>query len=187
MRHKNVADAFDLLLSEVTAALAAIREEGAQAFRRGDSATVRALTARAEEVKGFLVDLRAKQKEWRRLISGPARPPKTGRQSKRVAKGTRTPQGAYRVPILRALVALGGEGRTRDVLARVYADMKHQLKSVDLQRLPSASGMPRWRNAAMFERNSMKDDGLLRADSPRGIWAISDRGTAYLSEQGGQG
>lgn len=93
MRHKDVADAFELLLSEVTKALAAIREAGAQAFRRGDSATVRALTARAEAVKGFLADLRAKQKEWKRLISGSARPKKTQRQSNQVAKGARTPRG----------------------------------------------------------------------------------------------
>jgi len=69
MQHKNVADAFDLLLGEVAAALEAIREEGAQAFRRGDSRMVRTLTARAEAVGGFLADLRARQKEWKRLIS----------------------------------------------------------------------------------------------------------------------
>lgn len=182
MRHKDVADAFELLLGEVASALAAIREDGAQAFRQGDSAGVRALDARAEAVKGFLADLRAKQKEWKRLISGPARPQKPGRKTKRVAKGTRTPQEAYRVPILRALVAMGGEGSTRDVLARVYADMKPHLKPVDLRRLSSDNRMPRWRNAAMWERNGMKEDGLLRADSPRGTWAITEQGRMYLRQ-----
>ena len=184
MQHKNVADAFDLLLGEVAAALEAIREEGAQAFRRGDSRMVRTLTARAEAVGGFLADLRARQKEWKRLISGPGRPPKTGPKTKRVARGTRTPQWAYRVPILRALVAMGGEGRTRDALARVYSEMKAHLKPVDLQRLSSPGRMPRWRNAAMFERSEMKEDRLLRVDSPRGIWAITEKGRAYLRQHG---
>jgi hypothetical protein len=53
--------------------------------------------------------------------------------------------------------------------------------------LPLVCRMPRWRNAAMCERNGMKDAGLLRADSPRGTWAIAENDRAYLAEHGDPG
>ncbi len=54
--------------------------------------------------------------------------------------------------------------------------MKDQLKSVDYEALPSNPNVPRWCNLVMWERQNMKAEGLLRDDSPRGIWAISETG-----------
>jgi restriction system protein len=41
---------------------------------------------------------------------------------------------------------------------------------------------PRWRNAAQWARNSMVNEGLLKKDSPRGVWEISDKGKQYLTQ-----
>ena len=37
-----------------------------------------------------------------------------------------------------------------------------------------------WRDAAQWARNSMVAEGLLKADSPRGVWEISDKGRDVL-------
>ena len=39
----------------------------------------------------------------------------------------------------------------------------------------------RWRNAAQWARNSMVNDGLMKNDSPRGVWEISDKGRNFLA------
>ena len=58
--------------------------------------------------------------------------------------------------------------------------MKPILKDVDYDPLASSPDNLRWRNAAQWARNSMVREGLLKADSPRGVWEISDKGQAVL-------
>lgn len=184
MRHKNVADAFELLLGEVAAALAAIREEGAQAFRRGDNRTVRALALQADAVQEFLDDLRAKHREWKRLVSGSARPGKARQERKRVPQGPRTPPGlltphaAFCRPILEALVQLSGSADTPAVLEKVGEIMVSVLTSAD--REPVKSGEPRWRNRAAWVRLYLVREGLLSASSKRGVWEITTAGRRWL-------
>ncbi|MGQ9631031.1 MAG: winged helix-turn-helix domain-containing protein [bacterium] len=80
----------------------------------------------------------------------------------------KTPEAAYRMPILEALEKLGGNGRVREVLNIVYERMKDRLTEDDLKPLPSGSDI-RWTNTAKWERQSMVHDGLLRDDSPVGM------------------
>ena len=103
----------------------------------------------------------------------------------RLPRGERTPDKAYRLPILQALIALGGEAKMSQVLDRVYAEMKPHLKPADLEPLPSDAHTPRWRNAAQSARQAMVDEGLLRKDSPRGVWAITEVGRKFLAQHSG--
>lgn len=117
--------------------------------------------------------------------SHPSKRVHRGKSGDRLPTGLRTPESAYRVPILRALVELGGRGAVADVLNRVYEQMKEQLNEHDLSLLNR--GGVRWRNVAMFARNDLKDEGYLRKDSPKGIWEITDQGREYLKGlEGGQ-
>ncbi len=94
----------------------------------------------------------------------------------RLRRGLRTPEAAYREPILRVLIEMGGAGRIGDVLDRVGQAMKPVLKEVDFDPLASDPDLPRWRNAAQWARSMMVKEGLLKADSLRGVWEISDKG-----------
>jgi len=58
--------------------------------------------------------------------------------------------------------------------------MKPVFKKVDYDPLASGPDNPRWRNAAQWARNSMIRDGLLKGDSPRGVWEISNKGRDLL-------
>jgi len=100
----------------------------------------------------------------------------------RINYGQRTQQVKYRTPILQALEDLGGSGYVNEVLDFVYKKMKNFLVPVDLEEIPSVR-QKRWRNTAMWERSHMVKDGLLKSDSPRGIWEISEKGKKYLKEQ----
>ncbi|MCX7905990.1 MAG: winged helix-turn-helix domain-containing protein [Bacteroidetes bacterium] len=134
----------------------------------------------ARKIEKFIAEIRIKQREWTDLGSKS--------RSKRVAvgprlpRGQRTPEAAFWLPILRALVALGGQAPMSKVLEHVYNQMKPHLKQVDLQGLPLHPKTPRWRNTAQWARLTLVKKGLLRSDSPRGIWAISEQGRKYLDE-----
>ena len=111
------------------------------------------------------VDARIKNAFLFKPISGKSPPPPN--------RGI-TPQFEYVKPLLESLVELGGRGRTRDVLSKVYEKMKDRLTPADLERLPSGNAI-RWRNYAMWTRQKLKEDGYLKSDSPKGIWEISLR------------
>ena len=151
----------------------------------GSYETAQTRLTQAQQMEKLITDMRDKQQEWHRLMGKPRRSRKSKQPIKRLPRGECTPREGYRLPILRALVALSGKGRVRDVLARIYDEMKSQLKPVDLQSLPSDTKIPRWRNSAMWERQRMVDAGLLASDSPRGVWTITESGRVYLRQHQG--
>jgi len=93
----------------------------------------------------------------------------------KLTKGLKTPPQAYRRPILEALYELGGRASVQDVLKTVEQKVKSLLTEFDYQRLPSGIDT-RWRNTAQWERLALVKDGLLKADSPSGIWELSNKG-----------
>ncbi|MFN3420239.1 MAG: winged helix-turn-helix domain-containing protein [Armatimonadota bacterium] len=85
------------------------------------------------------------------------------------------PDSAFRPYILKALAELGGSARGVDVLERVWEMVRPHLSPIDLEWMPTGNDY-RWRKKARWERFRMKQDGLLRADSPKGIWELSELG-----------
>jgi hypothetical protein len=97
----------------------------------------------------------------------------------KLARSLRTPETAFYMSILRALEELGGSGQTADVVKRVGKIMGAALSPDDRKPLQS-NGMPRWENTTRFARHFMVRAGLLKSDSPRGVWAISIKGLEHL-------
>ncbi len=102
----------------------------------------------------------------------------------RLAKGLRTPESAFVIPILKALDILGGRGQLQQVLEQVGETMKAQFRDVDHQALKSDPSRPRWNNTAQWARNSMVDEGFLRRNSPRGVWELTENGRKHLRANG---
>ena len=58
--------------------------------------------------------------------------------------------------------------------------MKRQLSEFDHSEI--STGEQRWRVYARWERKNMELEGLLKG--PRGIWEITEKGRAMLSQAG---
>lgn len=91
----------------------------------------------------------------------------------------RTGEAAFRLPILQALVELGGQGSVGEVLEHARKHLKSELKPDDIKTLKS-NGEVRWENTAKWERKHLLDDGLLDSSAPHGIWRITPLGRDYL-------
>ncbi len=98
----------------------------------------------------------------------------------RIRKGLRTPEPAFIRPILQALSDLGGAAKRSDVFTVLEQSMSDMLKPIDYQALSSEGGHLRWQNTAQWSRNLMVKEGLLKPDSPVGIWEITEKGRAFL-------
>ena len=105
-----------------------------------------------------------------------------GAQKNRLPRGLQVPDRAYERPIVEAVYELGGSGPVADVLAIVEQKMKHLLTDVDYEVLSSGREV-RWRSSAKWARNSLvHKQGLLRKDSPRGVWELTDKGVAMVED-----
>ena len=98
----------------------------------------------------------------------------------RIRKGLRTPESAFFCPILQALSDLGGSAKRSEVFLILEQSMRGVLKPIDYHILSSEAEQMRWQNSAQWARNLMVKEGLLQADSPVGLWEISEKGREFL-------
>ena len=106
-----------------------------------------------------------------------------GRESLRSQMSdTPLPQSRYMLPILRALDQFGGSARTNEVLRRVRQLMVDELRPIDISRRSDGQVYSENRTHAM--RSMLVRMELVKNNSPRGIWEISDAGWEYLHNNG---
>jgi hypothetical protein len=96
--------------------------------------------------------------------------PKTKRRTSRRGFG-KLSSIYYREPIIEALKELGGSGNTYDVLHLVYKKVEKRLTDIDMSRTLNRN--IRWQSTAHWERHLMVKDGIIKSDSPRGIWELN--------------
>jgi restriction system protein len=182
MDRNEVYTAFELLLEEIEYVANQLNEAGASAFRSGDYHKARTAIEEATRLADFRDRVKSLQKEWASLSSSHRthRPRRPITASARLGRGLRTPEDFYRRPILEALVELGGSATVSEVLAKVEQKVRNILNEYDLQPLPSNRRSIRWKNAARWCRNTLVQEGLIKRDSPHGMWEISDAGRQWL-------
>ena len=181
----NVVVALDMLLEEVEAEIEFVNRIGARTFEDRDYEKAKDALERVEQIISFRNKADALRREWQTLSVQETDEEGTEahtdrRNLGRLRRGLRTREEAYYRPILEALQASGGSARMSEVLDHVLQHMKDILRDVDYEPLASDPEMPRWRNTAQWARNSMVKEGLLRSNSPRGVWEISNSGSQYL-------
>jgi len=100
------------------------------------------------------------------------------RRKRRARRGELLDRREYDIPILKALDEMGGSGHASDVVDQVGTWMVSELTDLDMTE--NDSGVVRWRNRVMWRRLALVRLGLLKDDSPRGVWEISDEGRQAL-------
>lgn len=185
MNPSNILAAFEILVEEIEEEIRFVNHIGARAFSSQDYEQAREALAQSEEVSAFRDRVVALRREWERLSERDSEESEMETHPERqnlgrLRRGLRTPEKAYFQPILESLRELGGSAQMNRVLELVFERMRTRLRDVDHEPLASDPETPRWRNAAQWARNTMVQEGLLRDDSPRGTWEISDAGVRYL-------
>lgn len=184
MREDEVDSAFALLTEAFDAVIRTLNEDVAGAVRGSDHERAVRQLDRAIRVKELQSKVRHLSDEWRALARGTGTTAATpssrwssaGKRRRRLEPGLRTPRTEYREPILAVLAKMGGSGRVGDVLAEVHEIMKPRLTKHDHKPLPSNPKTPRWYNTAQWCRNDLANEGLIRRDTSRGVWQLTEEG-----------
>ena len=189
-QRNEVNTAFDIVLEEIENAIEGLNQEGGAVLRKGDYEQARELIEKGSQMTALRGRVDELRKEWGRIIGTAAvRAPRRKRSrkiTKRLERGLRTQTDAFRVPVLQALVQLGGSASVTDTVDIVGELMKDELNDYDRSPLPSMPSSTRWRNTAQWARLGLVQEGLMASDSPRGTWEITERGRRWLSQQAGQ-
>lgn len=186
----DVEAAFDILLEIIEDTVVAVNQEGAAALESGEYDLTLEHVDRGKAIMEFHGKVTALRDEWvsnmnsvEMLVGNPGETNRLGRKDfGRLPRGMRNPEPSFRQPILEAIMELGGSAPIDDVLGLVEQNMSKELNDVDYQPLPSDPNCLRWRNTAQWARYNMVQEGLLKSDSPRGIWEITEEGRRWLSE-----
>jgi hypothetical protein len=83
-----------------------------------------------------------------------------------------------RQPLLESIYEMGGSVRAAVLRPVLRERLSSRLTADDLE--PLASGEERWWNATRWERHKLVEEGLLRGDSERGMWELSDKGVSVV-------
>jgi Mrr N-terminal domain len=102
-------------------------------------------------------------------------------QPKRQPRGQKLRREQFRWPLIETLYELGGRASSGKVRPKMERKMASRLREPDHAAVGSG-GEPRWWNDVCWMRNDLREEGLLRGDSPRGIWELSERGLAEVKK-----
>ena len=178
--------AFEILLEEIESVIEEVNQSGGRAFSDGKLDIAQQILTQAQALTDYRSSVASLRENWGALYAvqdEEVREIISKRDLGRLKKGLRTKEAFYYTPILQVLSNMGGRGEIGEVLDQVHTIVKDSLKPVDKEPLASDPKVPRWRNAACWARCSMVREGLLKADSPRGVWEIAKAGSAHLKEQ----
>lgn len=191
--------AFTILLSELDLVIRENEQRYDQAMQVNRAEIAELAAGQRENLDSMRQQLEILQDLWPKLVGRPVplalpvseegppiQPIEVARSclspAKTLPRGYQTPEREFWLPILTALEEMGGHGPAAQVLHRVEQLMSGRLNELDHSLLDS--GEPRWRTAAHWARLSMKKQGFIARNSPRGCWEITDQGRAFLhSEQ----
>jgi len=188
MEKYEVIPAFDMLLEELDAIIPELNQQSAQLMEEKKYPEARKIISKAESVIAFQSKVKALREEWLSMAVPPTqkspekKKPVKRKMTKMLKQGLRTPNEAFHLPILQALIQLGGSGRVQEVLDIVEDMLGDRYTKYDYQAIPSNPKSIRWRNNAQWARLKLVQDGYLANDSPRGVWEITEAGRKLLGD-----
>jgi hypothetical protein len=183
MAKDEVKTAIELLLEEVGRTYDVLYQEAQKSVAIHDIDRSQHILEICKKVKAFKEKVENLKSEWDAIFSGVSYMPTkngSGRKKKRsrLKRGLRTPEEKFILPILEALVELGGEAHASDVLKLVHAKMKNILNTYDYEDL-SSNNQKRWENTTQWVKYKMVEEGLLDRNVPRGVWRITEKGRKF--------
>lgn len=181
-QHEKVKYYFHKTLLEVESLIELIERESDQAFQFKDYEKASKLVEKTRKVQMFKIKLAQLESDLNSTLASPkpVRPKISAIKLRK--KGRGTPSEEFYLPLLQALVDLGGSAPANIVVERVGEIMKNVLNDYDRMPLDSNPNELRWEKKTHWARFHLVQRGLLSNQSEKGIWEITESGRDWLEE-----
>lgn len=165
---REIARAIDKLDKQGVPVPDALRAEKTRlaAALGGSAEATQTLNHLADELEELL-------KELKDRIGRTPKAPHTKGPRPREAKSPKTDRSILRRLIIEALDELGGSAHKNDLYKLIEKKYEGRFLPGDFDYLPDGKRIA-WKNYSDWEGTAMRQEGLLKSDSPRGIWELSE-------------
>lgn len=152
---------------QVQAVQKGVNQQAARALRRGRYGEAESLVGTGRSVAEFMTQIEELRLRWKALAAGRI----AGNQG--AVRPEALPLWQYYQPILRALVALGGEASRREIEIKLPALIQDLAKPADLAE--GSNGLPHWKAMLRKARRAMVQEGFLEARAGT-RWRLTAKG-----------
>jgi len=180
-----INNAFDTLISVIESAIKALNEKSAGLITNNQYQAARDYLAKAEEVTKLHLQVRALLDQWKKLDIALELAPEPVDEafmtsSSRIKSGVAHGLSFYKMPILKALVKLGGSSKRKFIFDEVKANLAGQMNEYDLQNTAHSSRSIRWIHATAKAGDALEKEGCITRDRSKGEWTITEVGLKQL-------
>jgi hypothetical protein len=168
---RKVENALKSAQKQVRVALKDVNTQAGKTVAKGDYTGAEVLVDVGKKIQGFQVEMDALLGRWRTIT--------TGNQAERNEESDTTPLWKFYHPILKALVALGGEARRDGIENYFESTFADKLLPGDLK--PMVGGIPRWKVMVKRARKPMMKECFLEDGNVK-LWRISREGRRVAQE-----
>ncbi len=184
MSREQIKRAFEQLLEHVEGDVNGLQEEGARQLRFGNYDSARDVIREAERVASFRKKIKALQNEWVRLDYRPRPGGDRHAADSATFSGERTPEEAFRRPILESIHQKGGQASLEEVLSDIQQKFEALLNDYDKLPLPGMPERTRWQNTVIWCRNALIEEEYLTPHPTTGMLELTPKGQTALSKEG---
>jgi restriction system protein len=182
----NIEKSFSSINSEIERTIEDLNNEAAKDIQQGNYSKAEGIINQCKQLQAIQQKLKAVEDELieKDLIDKQKDdiPKQKERESERISRGKRTSHYLFIQPLLQALVNLGGSGTPSQVEKEAFPLLKPILTEFEFTTLASSGNKPRWVHRLHWTRYRQVKAGLLLANSPKGLWEISEAGRKRLKD-----
>lgn len=172
-RGPQIRKSFKALIREIDLSLKEINRRAAKMMQRGNYAGAQQVMSQAQSLQAYLTEVNALQKRLRTIRGGSGDRAKT-------AKNQQHALWEYYQPILKALIAIGGEATRPQIEARFGELFQDWLQPGDEAMM--ARGRPRWKVMIGRAKKPMLAEGFVEAPNVM-KWRVTGNGRKAASKK----
>ena len=192
MSNDQICTSFDRVIEYLEELLSALNQYGSTLLEEQKYQQAREVISKAERVLSHQNLVRDLRDEWikmdspvtdvgEQLLEDPEGIPREFNNMLR--SEPHTDNKAIKMPILTALVNLGGRARRKELFAELEKVMANEFTETDFKTLPSDDKTTVWQNIAAHALQNLKKEGLLSMNKLSGYWVISEKGNEILEKE----
>ena len=189
MDYKQITESFKLLIEKLEKILPVLNKYGSKLVEEKHYDEAREIISKAETMVSLQNKVKALQEEWQSLEVQTIEfkmqtEDMVEKDIQEIKKQFRSEPHLhnkdFRVPILQALVNLGGRSQRKYVFGELEKILADKLTENDWQKPPSNKKLTRWQTIATHTRTDLLNEGLITLNPQKGIWIITEKGRNAL-------
>jgi len=194
MNRNEITKSFDNLTKDINTLLPELNQQSSELIDKHQYQEAKEIISKAERVLSLRNKLESLKEEWldlelhsleTRSSSDEDKLKVSPETERKFRSQPHTKTKEYLIPILQALVNLGGSAKRQHIFQEIENIMSDQLLENDKNPLPSNPSVTRLQRIATSAGRKLRKEGYITIGPKTGVWEIAEKGRIFLEESEG--